>query len=106
MGRIRDGLQQLQDMAAKAWEKVPKIGQGAMKAHFLAGLEELRNALYPDSNVSRATPAGVWGTRTGIEVTEDRQAPSPEELKDKASVYGRGREGPEPPAGRERMIGD
>lgn len=105
MGLMKDAAEKFREMAAETWNKVPKFGQGSMKAQLLAGFEEIRNALYPESNVSRATPAGVWGTRTGIEITEDR-APTPEQLKDKAQeFYGRGPEGPEP-AGRERVIGD
>ena len=43
------------------------------------GLAELRNALYPDSNVSQTVEQGVYGTLSAGEVADVRRG---EELRD------------------------
>lgn len=51
----------------------PKFGAGSFKAWLRQGLSELRNALYPESNVSRQTEPGMWGTQTQGEIADDRR---------------------------------
>lgn len=52
----------------------PKIGAGHASAMFRQGLRELRNALYPESNVaSPVTEYGVYGTKTPGEIAEARE---------------------------------
>ena len=52
----------------------PKIGAGHARAMFRVGLNELRNALYADSNVAqRHAEQGLAGTVTQSEVREQKQ---------------------------------
>jgi len=56
-------------------EPDPKIGAGHAGAMFREGLRELRNALYPESNVAAQNPEyGLYGTRTPGEVAEARKS--------------------------------
>lgn len=60
-------------MAAKKHEH-EKIGDGHFEAWIRQGAAEMRNALYPDSNVAqRQAEYGIWGTRTPGEVADDRR---------------------------------
>lgn len=53
----------------------PKIGAGHASAMFRQGLAELRNALYPESNVAQQQAQyGLYGTKTPGEVAEARKA--------------------------------
>ena len=61
MGLMKDAAEKFREMAAETWNKVPKFGQGSMKAQLLAGFEEIRNALYPESNVEPGDPGGRVG---------------------------------------------
>jgi hypothetical protein len=51
----------------------PKWFSGALGGAARQGLAELRNAMYPESNVARQVEYGVWGTKTPGEVAEDRR---------------------------------
>jgi len=51
----------------------PKIGAGHAEAMFRQGLAELRNALYPGSNVAQPATYGLYGTKTPGEVAEARK---------------------------------
>lgn len=51
----------------------PKIGAGHASAMFRQGLSELRNALYPGSNVAQPAQYGLYGTKTPGEVAEARR---------------------------------
>jgi hypothetical protein len=51
-----------------------KIGEGHPGAMWRQGLDEIRNALYPDSNVAQKQGEyGLYGTRTPGEVAEARR---------------------------------
>jgi len=50
-----------------------KIGEGHLAAMGRQGLREVRNALYPESNVSQQPEYGLYGTRTPGEVAEARR---------------------------------
>lgn len=52
----------------------PKIGAGHAEAMFRQGLAELRNALYPESNVAQQAQYGLYGTKTPGEVAESRRS--------------------------------
>lgn len=52
----------------------PKIGAGHAEAMFRQGLAELRNALYPQSNVAQPAQYGLYGTKTPGEVAESRRS--------------------------------
>lgn len=60
-------------------EAPAKIGDQTLKAMASLGLEELRNSLYPTSNVAQhASEPGVWGDRSYGDVASDRTADSPD----------------------------
>lgn len=62
-----------------------------VKAMGRLGLAELRNALYPDSNVAQQhAEQGIYGTKTQGEVAEGRRAESPtqEVSPEKGSILG------------------
>ena len=83
----------------------PKIGDQALKAMASLGLEELRNALYPTSNVAQhSTEPGTPGDRSYGDVANDRtKEASPqrgsllaEKIKQAEMAYeGRGHQPPE-----------
>ncbi len=51
-----------------------KIGDGHAEAWLRQGLDELRRAVYPESNVAQPTPEyGLYGTRTPGEIADDRR---------------------------------
>lgn len=53
----------------------PKIGAGTASAMLRMGVTELRNVIYPESNVAaRQAEPGVWGTATQFEVNQQREA--------------------------------
>jgi hypothetical protein len=52
----------------------PKIGAGALAAMGRQGLNELRAAVMPDSNIAQPTEAGAIGTATPGEVSQARAA--------------------------------
>jgi hypothetical protein len=57
-------------------EKVSgKIGDGHLRAMAKQGLEEIRAALYPGSNVAQPTGYGVFGKETPGEVAMQREGP-------------------------------
>ncbi|QOV92079.1 hypothetical protein [Humisphaera borealis] len=81
-----------------------KFGDQTLKAMASLGLEELRNAVYPSSNVAQqSSEPGVWGDRSYGDVSDDRnRAATPErrsllaeKVKQVEMTHG-GRE-PEPP---------
>lgn len=96
-------------MSVKSTEQgKPKIGAGHFQAFARQGLAELRNAMYPDSNVAQRYPEqGLYGTSLQSEVAADRRADVQghgsmvEERAEKASETveasrdGRGREPPD-----------
>lgn len=52
----------------------PKIGEGHAKAAFRQGLDELRNALYTESNVvQKSVEPGLYGSPTMGEIADDRR---------------------------------
>lgn len=55
-------------------DKKPPIGAGHASAMLRQGLAELRQAVYPDSNVAAQPQYGLYGTRTPGEVMQDRKA--------------------------------
>ena len=57
-------------------EVKPKIGEGHAAAMGRLGLAELRNASYPDSNVTQHTELGLYGTKTSGEITAERRGDS------------------------------
>ncbi|MFL5328651.1 MAG: hypothetical protein ACJ8C4_07025 [Gemmataceae bacterium] len=84
------------------WWKNLHIGRGSGEAFLRGGLDEVRNAIFPSSNVSRATPGGMYGTATGIEITEQRDVPTTEALQSKVQdLYGA-----QPQKSRVRVIGE
>ncbi len=50
-----------------------KIGDGHVEAMARQGLRELRNSIYPSSNISNVTELGVFGTQTPGEIAEARR---------------------------------
>jgi len=50
-----------------------KIGDGHASAMGRQGLNELRAALYTDSNVAQRPEYGLYGTRTQGEIADDRK---------------------------------
>jgi len=53
----------------------PKIGAGHLQAFARQGLNELRNAVYSDSNIAQKYPEpGLYGTATQAEVGQQRLA--------------------------------
>jgi len=52
-----------------------KIGDGHLRAMAKQGLEELRAALYPGSNIAQPTGYGVFGKETPGEVAMQREGP-------------------------------
>ncbi len=55
-------------------EPSPKIGAEHASAMWRQGLRELREAVYPESNVAQPAEYGVYGTKTPGEVAQDRRA--------------------------------
>lgn len=51
----------------------PKIGAGHAKAMFNLGLNELRGAVYADSNVAQPPEYGVFGRPTPGEIADGRR---------------------------------
>lgn len=50
-----------------------KWGDQALKAYWSLGWEEIRNAVYPGSNVAQhSTEPGMWGDRSYGDVADDR----------------------------------
>lgn len=59
-----------------------KIGDQALKAMGALGLEELRNAIFAQSNVAQhSTEPGMWGDRSYGEVADDRNQSASQERK-------------------------
>jgi hypothetical protein len=55
-------------------KRKPKIGEGHAKAAFRQGLDELRSALYPESNVAqKQVEPGIYGSPTMGEIADDRR---------------------------------
>ena len=53
--------------------RAAKIGDQTLKAMIALGGEEIRNAIYPTSNVAQhATEPGIFGDRTHGDVAHDR----------------------------------
>ena len=53
----------------------PKFGAGHLEAFGRQGMAEIRNALYPESNVAqRHAEPGIYGTAVPSEVDRQRQA--------------------------------
>lgn len=58
-------------------EQSAKIGDQTLKAMIALGGEEIRNALYPTSNVAQhSTEPGMYGDRSYGDVAHDRMAQS------------------------------
>lgn len=51
-----------------------KMGAGSLQAMGRLGLQELRNAVYAQSNVAAATEKGMYGTALPSDVQEQRSA--------------------------------
>ena len=94
-------------------EFVP-IGTGSGMAALRMGLTELRNTLYPESNVAvNHVEPGMWGTATQYEVNQERLGETPAPAGEHKSVVddrvklveasrdGRGRDAREPELDRE-----
>jgi len=65
----------------------PKIGEGHAKAIFNLGLNELRAAIYPESNIAQPPEYGVFGKPTPGEIADGRRASGREmEAEDQPSV--------------------
>lgn len=88
-------------------ERKPKIGEGHAGAWGRQGLDELRNSLYPESNVvDKHAPYGIYGTKTPGEVAEDRRGDGDREHEpdDRSSIIrdrlpqGDSRDAPEGPS--------
>lgn len=47
-----------------------------LKAYARQGLQELRNAFYPESNLATSVDYGIWGKLTPGEVSSERNEPS------------------------------
>jgi hypothetical protein len=62
-----------------------KIGAGHAAGMARQGLRELRQALYPESNVAQQTDYGIWGVATPGEVAESRRS----DVRDKDDEGGR-----------------
>lgn len=63
-------------------QKAPKWGAGSLKAMARLGLNEVRNAVYPESNVAQKHPElGIYGTRTPGEVQDERAGKQAKEEK-------------------------
>jgi len=54
-------------------EEKPKYGAGHASAMGRLGLQELRGAVYPGSNVAQPSEYGLYGTMTPGEVAADRR---------------------------------
>lgn len=50
----------------------PKIGAGTLQAMGRLGAHEIRNSLYPESNVAAPTEAGIYGTALPSEIVAQR----------------------------------
>jgi len=81
-----------------------KIGDQSLTAMGSLGVEELRNAFYPNSNVAQhSSEPGIWGERSYGDVADDRHKAASQErrsmladLVKQTEVPRDGRE-PEPP---------
>ena len=72
-------------MAENNDSKAP-LGAGSLQAFARLGLQELRGALYPGSNVAQPTEQGMYGTATPQEVTKEKQAEATPQ-KEESSVH-------------------
>ena len=72
---------------SSADEPKGKIGDGHAAAMGRQGLNEMRAALYPGSNVAQQPEYGLYGTRTQGEIAKDRK-PKAQEHNDEQSLYG------------------
>ncbi len=66
-----------------------KIGAGHVSAMGRQGLNELRGALYPESNVAQPTEMGAYGTATPVEVTKERAGEEPQRGEDASIIESR-----------------
>ena len=70
-------------------EDRPKIGAGHASAWMRQGLRELRQAVYPESNVAHGpVEYGLFGTRTPGEVAEGRRSDALEMEEERQSILG------------------
>ena len=60
-----------------------KIGAGHAEAMARLGLQELRGAFYPESNVAQPSEYGLYGRQTPQEIVESKHEEVPEQ-KDSA----------------------
>lgn len=63
-----------------------KIGDGHASAMGRQGLQELRNALYLESNVAQQPEYGLYGTRTPGEVAESRRDDGRDSNEERGSI--------------------
>lgn len=92
-----------------------KIGEGHLAAMGRLGLDEVRGALYPESNVAQPIEYGIYGTLTPGEVADSRRDSGhelePDMQSGGGSILGErmretagrddpGRDAPEPPMER------
>ena len=73
-GAGQSGQKDATATAKDATPQRPKLGAGHLSAFMRQGLEELRNAMYPESNVAEPhTAYGIYGTKTPGEVVADKR---------------------------------
>jgi hypothetical protein len=59
-----------------------KIGDQVLRSMGALGLEEIRNALYPTSNIAQhSTEPGMWGDRTYGDVVDARNCSAGQERR-------------------------
>lgn len=56
-----------------------KIGAGHAEAMARLGLQELRGALYPESNVAQPSEYGLYGRQTPQEIVDSKHEELPEQ---------------------------
>ena len=67
----------------------PKIGAGHLAAMGRQGIQELRAAVYPESNVAQPPETGMFGSPTPQEILNDQISSGPELKNEDASMlYG------------------
>lgn len=79
----------------------PIIGKGHAKAMFRQGLDELRAAMYTESNVAQPTEYGMYGTPLPSEIAAEHRGESHDLSNHKPATLDErlndvGREPPEP----------
>jgi len=94
---IQNWLQDRKEAFQKSWQEL-RIGDGTAAGYWRQGLRELRQALYPESNIAQTADYGIWGAATPGEIATDRS-----EKKD-AAVDGVAARDQEPAPRRENAL--